>query len=234
MEAAIAAITGQPLTAVSRASKQCLKDLTGLACPSSRLLPEDVSHATLSRLGFRSHKFYACVEPLPMLGDVLRAYMMDPGRVKWLLVVSETDDVFAFVGNEVANWRNAAPIHRDAAIKAGFLDLCMPVRFAVTVVAHRPTAIQPPDHAFLATLALPALGLAEAYEIKVDALDHPYWCVTFPEQLMTESARSRLQIVCGEHELLRVLCERVKSLETAIHAAAELIGRSRGSAKALG
>src|SRR5690242_2167102 len=56
---AIAAITGQPLTAVGRMLGQCTDALKGLAGVRGDVTPEDACHTALKRFGYKPHQVYA-------------------------------------------------------------------------------------------------------------------------------------------------------------------------------
>ena len=55
------------------------------------------------------------------------------------------------------------PTTLTALVKAGTLELDMPVRFAFTVKAHRSVPIASPDHKFLESVTIPAFELPDAY-----------------------------------------------------------------------
>ena len=162
LPAAIAAITGQPLTEVSRMLGRCIDALQGLAGVNAEVSPEDACHAALHRFGYEPHRLYADQRRRPVMGELLRVYAGSPGPCERLLVICESGDAFAFLGNAASAWTGSAPTTLTALVQAGTLKLDMPVRFAFTVRAHRCVPIASPDHQFLEAVAIPAFALAAA------------------------------------------------------------------------
>ncbi|MDM0108103.1 hypothetical protein QTH97_24355 [Variovorax sp. J22R24] len=225
--AAIASITGQPLTEVGRMLSQCIDGLKGLSGVHGEVSPEDACHATLHRFGYEPHRLYADERRRPAMGELLRAYARSPGPCERLLVLGESGDAFAFLGNQAAAWTSSSPTSLTALVRAGVLKLDMAARFAITVTAQRPLPIASPDHEFLESVAIPALALAEAYNIEVLPVGWPYWNLSFPADMSGDAAGSGATLVCGEHELLSVINDRVRMLGRATEAAEELMARLR-------
>lgn len=231
--AALAAITGQPLTEVSRMLWQCIRALKGLAGVNGEVSPEDASHAALHRFGYEPHRLYADQRRRPLMGELLRAYAASPGPCERLFVICESGDAFAFLGNQASAWTGSAPTTLTALVRAGTVDLDAHVRFAFTVTTHRPAPIVSPDHKFLESVAIPAFALADAYNVEVLPVGWPYWNLTFPGEMTDGGPGSGATLVCGEHELLSVINDRVRMLELAGEAATELLARfSAGKAPA--
>jgi hypothetical protein len=225
--AAIAAITGQPLTEVARVIWQCMDALAGLAGIHGEVAPEDVCHAALLRFGYAPHRLYADVRRRPVLAEVLRAYARSPGPCERLFAICESGEAFAFLGSQAAAWTHSAPASLGVLVREGHLDLDMQVRFALTVKVHRPVPIASPDHEFLETMAIPALALAEAYNIEVLPMDWPYWNLSFPGDMTDGAPGSGATLVCGEHELLRVVNDRVRLLRFSDETFEAMVARLR-------
>lgn len=225
--AAIAAITGQPLTEVSRMLWQCIDALKGLSGVKGEVSPEDACRAALHRFGYEPHRLYAHERRRPVMGELLRAYAGSPGPCDRLFVICKSGDAFAFLGNEVSAWTRSAPTTLTALVQAGTLELDMPVRFAFTVKAHRPVPIASPDHKFLESVAIPAFALADAYNIEVLPVGWPYWNLCFPREMTDGWPSSGATLVCGEHELLSVINDRVRQLHRADETTEELMIRLR-------
>ncbi|MDM0002742.1 hypothetical protein QTI24_29380 [Variovorax sp. J22P240] len=225
--AAIAAITGQPLTEVSRMLWQCIEALKGLAGVNAEVSPEDACHAALHRFGYEPHRLYADERRRPFMGELLRAYAQSPGPCERLFAICESGDAFAFLGIEAAAWTGSAPTTLTALVRAGTLELDMPVRFAFTVKAYRPVPIASPDHKFLESVAIPAFALADAYNIEVMPAGWPYWNLSFPGEMTDGGPGSGATLVCGEHELLSVINDRVRLLQQADETTEELMTRLR-------
>ena len=225
--AAIAAITGQPLTEVSRMLWQCIRALKGLAGVNGEVSPEDASHAALHRFGYEPHRLYADQRRHPLRGELLRAYAASPGPCERLFVICESGDAFAFLGNQASAWTGSAPTTLTALVRAGTLNLDAPARFAFTVSAHRAAPIASPDHKFLESVAVPAFALADAYQIEVIPAGWPYWNLSFPGEMTDGAPGSGGTMVCGEHELLSVINDRVRQLRRADEATEELMARLR-------
>ena len=68
--AAIAAITGQPLTAVVHMLSQSIAALKGISGVQGEVSPEDASHAALHRFGYEPHRLYADQRPHPVVGEI--------------------------------------------------------------------------------------------------------------------------------------------------------------------
>ncbi|MDM0033587.1 hypothetical protein QTI33_15750 [Variovorax sp. J22P271] len=222
---AIAAITGQPLTEVARMLAQCIDDLKHLAGVQGDVAPEDACHAALLRFGYQPDRLYADLRRRPAMDGVLHAYARAPGPCERLLVICESGDAFAFLGSQAAAWTCSAPTDLGSLVRAGTLDMHASVRFAITVRAHRPIAIAAPDHQFLETVAIPALALADAYNIEVLPLGWPYWNLSFPGEMTDGAPGSGAALVCGEHELLSVINDRVRLLRLAHEGAEALVAR---------
>ena len=231
--AAIAAITGQPLTEVSRMLWQCIHELKGLAGVNGEVSPEDASHAALHRFGYEPHRLYADQRRQPLMGELLRAYARSPGPCERLFVICESGDAFAFLGDRVSAWTGSAPTTLTALVRAGSLDLDARVRFAFTVTAHHPAPIVSPDHKFLESVAIPAFALADAYNIEVLPVGWPYWSLTFPGEMTDGGPGSGATMVCGEHELLSVINDRVRLVEQAGESTAALMAQLRGDSAAI-
>ena len=225
--AAIAAITGQPLTEVGRMLLQCTDALKGLAGIHAEVSPEDACHAALHRFGYEPHRLYAGQWRRPFMGELLRAYAGSPGPCERLLVICESGDAFAFSGNAASAWTGSAPTTLTALVQAGTLELDMPVRFAFTVRAHRSVPIASPDHKFLESMASQAFALAAAYHIEVLPVGWPYWNLSFPRGMTDGGPGSAATLVCGEHELLSVINERVRQFQQADETTEQLVARLR-------
>ncbi|PNG49209.1 MULTISPECIES: hypothetical protein [unclassified Variovorax] len=208
--AAIAAITGQPLTEVGRMLWQCIHALNGLAGVDGEVSPEDASHAALHRFGYQPQRLYVDMRRHPLMGELLRAYAASPGPCERLFVICESGDAFAFMGNQASAWTSSAPTTLTALVRAGTVDLDVPVRFAFTVTAHRLVPIASPDHKFLESMAIPAFALADAYNIEVLPVGWPYWNLSFPGEMTDGGPGSGATMVCGEHEMLSVINDRVR------------------------
>lgn len=225
--AAIAAITGQPLTEVVRMLGQCIHALKGLAGVNGEVAPEDASHAALLRFGYEPHRLYADERRRRLMGELLRAYAASPGPSERLFVICESGDAFAFLGSQASAWTGSAPTTLAPLVRAGTLDLDARVRFGITVTAHRPAPIVEPDHKFLESVAIPAFALADAYNIEVLPVGWPYWNLTFPGELTDGEPGSTATMVCGEHELLCVINDRVRQHQLADEVAAALMDQLR-------
>ena len=173
--AAIAAITGQPLTAVVHMLSQCIAALKGISGVQGEVSPEDASHAALHRFGYEPHRLYADQRRHPVVGELLGAYARSPGPCERLLAICESGSAFAFLGGQVGAWTSSAPTTLSALVGVGTLELDASVRFAMTVKAHRPTPIAAPDHKFLESVAIPAFALAEVCKIEITPVGWPYW-----------------------------------------------------------
>jgi hypothetical protein len=225
LPAAIAAITGQPLTAVCRALQQCVADLRGLAGLNGDVSPEDALHATLHRFGYEPHRLYADAHRRPLMGQLLQAYGQAAGRAEPLIAICDSGDSFAVLGSQVAGASCSAPADLRAFVQRGELDIDEPVRFAYTVTPRRAVPVASPDHVFLEAIAGPAFALADAYDIEVHPAGWPYWNLSFPSDLTDGTPESDVTVVCGEHELLSVINDRVRLAERAGHIASSLLGR---------
>ncbi|SDE56806.1 hypothetical protein SAMN05444679_12540 [Variovorax sp. CF079] len=223
--AALAAITGQPLTAVVRVLGQCIADLTGLAGVPGTVAPEDACHAALHRFGYEPHRLYADAHRRPLMGQLFRAYAQSPGPAERLLAICDSGDAFAFLGNQAAAWSSSAPTDLGALVRAGALDMDAPVRFAFTMTPHRAVPLVSPDHEFLESVAGPAFALADAYNIEVLPVGWPYWKLSFPGEMTDGTPGSGDRLVCGEHELLSVINDRVRQVEQAGAMTGELLAR---------
>ena len=225
--AAIAAITGQPLTAVARVLKECLADLKGMAGVDRSVSPEDACHGALHRFGYEPHRLYADVRRHRAMGELLGGYARAPGSCECLFALCESGDAFAFLGTQAASWNHSAPTELGALVTAGTLDMNAPVRFAFTVIRQRVVAPLSPDHKFLETVAIPALALADAYNIEVMPVGWPYWNLSFPRELTDGEPGSGAALVCGEHELLSVINDRVRLHQRADETTAALMAHLR-------
>lgn len=230
--AAVAAITGQPLTAVTRMLQQCIGDLKALAGLPGDVAPEDACHAALHRFGYAPHRLYADAHRRPVMGQLLRAYAQSPGCADRLLAICDSGDAFAFLGSQAAAWSSSAPTSLDALVRAGTLDMDATVRFAYTVMPIRAVPLASPDHQFLESVAGPAFALADAYSIEVLPVGWPYWNLSFPGEMTDGTPGSGDTLVCGEHELLSVINDRVRLVEQAGDATNEFLTRlGRGLAR---
>ncbi len=227
ISAAIAAITGQPLTEVGRMLWQCIDALKGLAGVNGEVSPEDASHVALNRFGYLPHRLYADQRRHPLMGELLRSYAASPGPCERLFVICESGDAFAFLGGQASAWTGSAPTTLTALVRAGTVDLDAPVRFAFTVTAHRPVPIASPDHKFLESVAIPAFALADAYNIEVMPVGWPYWNLSFPGEMTDGAPGSGETLVCGEHELLSVINDRVRQHQHADESVAALMDQLR-------
>ena len=225
--AAIASITGQPLTAVVHMLWQCIAALKGMAGVQGEVSPEDASHVALHRFGYEPHRLYADQRRHPVVGELLATYARSPGPCERLLAICESGSAFAFLGDQVGAWTSSAPTTLGALVGAGTLELDAPVRFAMTVKAHRLAPIAAPDHKFLESVAIPAFALADAYNIEVMPVGWPYWSLSFPVEMTDGGPGSGATLVCGEHELLCVINDRVQQLQRSDKATEELIARVR-------
>ncbi len=225
--AALAAITGQPLTAVVQMLRQCMADLKGIAGVNGEVSPEDASHAALYRFGYDPHRLYADIRRRPAMGELLRAYARAPGPSERLFAICESGDAFAFLGSQAATWTRSAPSDLDALVRDGKLDMDASVRFAFTVVRQRTVALVAPDHKFLESVAIPAFALADAYNIEVVPVGWPYWTLSFPGEMTDGAPDSGATLVCGEHELLSVINDRVRQLQRADETTEVLLAQLR-------
>ncbi|MDM0022893.1 hypothetical protein [Variovorax saccharolyticus] len=227
--AAIAAITGQPLTAVVRTLWQCIGALKGISGVQGEVSPEDASHVALHRFGYEPHRLYADQRRHPVVGELLGTYARSPGPCERLLAICESGSAFAFLGDQVGAWTGSAPTTLSALVRAGTMELDAPVRFAMTVKAHRPTPIAAPDHKFLESVAIPAFALADAYNIEVLPVGWPYWNLSFPGEMTDGGPGSGATLVCGEHELLTAINDRVRQLEHAGEVAGKLLAQLKAA-----
>lgn len=222
--AAIAAITGQPLTAVVRMLSQSIAALKGMSGVHGEVSPEDASHVALHRFGYQPHRLYADHSRHP--GDLLGTYARSPGPCERLLAICESGLPFAFLGDQVGAWTSSAPTALSALVGEGTLKLDAPVRFAMTVKA--PRGPSSPLIKFLETVAIPAFAIADAYNIKVMPVGWPYWSLSFPSEMADGGPGSSATLVCGEHELLSVINERVRQLQRADETTEEVMARLVG------
>jgi len=233
--AAIAAITGQPLTAVVRVLRECLEALRSLVSVGGTVDPEDACHAALLRFGFAPSRLYVDAQrrTVPgevVMGDLLNAYARSPGQIQRLFVIAKGGAAYAFLGNRVSSSHAAAPTTLTAMVRAGALSMDEPVRFAMTFILKKVVPPVAPDHKFLESVAIPAFALAEAYNIEVLPVEWPYWNLSFPGEMTDGMPGSGDTLVCGEHELLCTINDRVRQHEGAAEQAADLIAsiRSKG------
>ena len=224
--AALAAITGQALTVVDRMLRQCMADLKGLSGVNGEVSPEDACHAAFFRFGYDPHRLYADVRRRPAMGELLRAYARTPGPVERLFAICD-GGAFAFLGSQAAAWTRSAPADLGTLVRDGTLDMQASVRFAFTVTRQRVVALALPDHKFLESVAVPAFALADAYNIEVRPMGWPYWNLSFPGEMTDGAPESGATLVCGEHELLSVINDRVRQLERADETAEALIVQLR-------
>jgi hypothetical protein len=225
ISAAIAAITGQPLTTVCRVLQQCIVDLEGLAGLNGNVAAEDAVHAALHRFGYEPHRLYADAHRRPLMGQLLRAYGQAAGRAERLIAICDSGDSFAILGSQVAGASSSAPADLGAFVRSGALDIDAPVRFAFTVTPRRAMPVASPDHEFLEAIAGPAFALADAYNIEVHPAGWPYWNISFPSDLTDGTPGSDVIVVCGEHELLSVIDDRVRQVERAGQITCSLLAR---------
>jgi len=226
--AAIASITGQPLTAVVQVARTCIADLKGLAGLNRDVSVEDACHAALCRFGYDPHRLYADEHRRPRMGELLRTYARSPGPCERLFAICESGDAFAFLGGQVATSTNCAPTALGALVRVGTLDLDAPVHFAFTVIRRRVVEPVAPDHKFLEAVAEWAFALADAYNIEVIPVSWPYWNLSFPNEMTDGTPGSgALVLVCGEHELLCVINDRVRQLQRANEMLGGLLTRLR-------
>lgn len=219
LSAAIAAISGQPLSAVTRALKAACRDLRGLAGISRAVAIEDAAHMVLARFGFSPSRLYADARRRPALIELLRVYARAPGASpQRLLVLCEGGAAYAVRGGQIAACGCAAPRELDTAISDGLVDPQARVNFALTFVVRARVPVAQPDHRFLEQAAIAAYALAEAYGIEVVPFDWPYWSISFPGELSDGAPGSETTLVCGEHELLSAISGRVCQHETAAEA----------------
>ena len=101
-----------------------------------------------------------------------------------------------------------------------------PVHFAFTVIRRRVVEPVAPDHKSLENVAEWAFALADAYN-KVIAVSWPYWNLSFPNEMTDGTAGSGAMLVCGEHELLCVINDRVRQLQRANEMLGGLMTRLR-------
>lgn len=225
--AAIAAITGQPLTEVFRMLWKCITDLKGLAGVDGEVSGEDGCHAALHRFGYEPHRLYADVRRRPLMAEMLRAYAQSPGPSERLLAIFDSGDAFAFLGSQAAAWTSSAPTDLGSLVRAGTLEMDKPVRFAFTVTLQRAVPRVSPDHKFLESVANPAFALADAYNIEVLPAGWPYWNLSFPGEMTDGAPGSGATTVCGEHELLSVINDRVRQLQRADETTEALMAQLR-------
>lgn len=227
LAAALAAITGQPLSEIDRVLGGCRTELAGLAGVGGRVSDADAIHASLQRLGFKISRLYVDARCSPALGQLLNVYRWTEQTPEPMIAICESGDVFAFFASEVSAWTKSTSSSIDELICAGVVDLDEPVRFAMSVGLHREVPIVQPDRAFLRALATSAFALAAAYNIGIEMAKWPFWVVTFPEALRDGPLASPEASVCGEHELLMVISDRVRLFEQAHRVAEEAIARFR-------
>ncbi|WP_431273198.1 hypothetical protein ACQ858_13295 [Variovorax ureilyticus] len=225
--AAIAAMTGQPLTEVVRVLRQCIADLKALAGVRAEVAVQDACHAALHRFGYNGHRLFADYRRHRALGELLTAYSNAPGESELLLALCEDGEALAFFGQQVSSRVRSAPQSVNAAVLAGELNPGRMVRFALTFTTSRPAQIASPDHRFLETIAIPAFALADAYGIEITPIGWPYWNLTFPEALIDGSPGNGEQVVCGEHELLEAVSGRVHLERLACELTDQILVRQR-------
>ncbi|MBB3178431.1 hypothetical protein [Variovorax sp. Sphag1AA] len=221
--AALAALTGQPVTAVVSTLRRCFVDLKPLAGVGKEVAPEDACHAALYRFGYQPHRLYADHRRHRALGELLTTHGQAPGEPEALLAICENGSAFAFFGGSASSCARNTVSNLAELVRLGELDLNAEVRFAITIVPDKLTPIASPDHKFLESLAIPAFALADAYNIEVIPLSWPYWSLTFPGEMTDGEAGSGATQVCGEHELLSVINDRVRAHESALEIARALL-----------
>lgn len=160
------------------------------------------------------------------MGELLRTYARSPGPCERLFAICESGDAFAFLGGQVAAWTNCAPTVLGALVRVGTLDMDAHVHFAFTVIRRRVVEPVAPDHKSLENVAEWAFALADAYN-KVIAVSWPYWNLSFPNEMTDGTAGSGAMLVCGEHELLCVINDRVRQLQRANEMLGGLMTRLR-------
>ena len=69
--------------------------------------------------------------------------------------------------------------------------------------------------------------VADAYNIEVMPVGWPYWSLSFPSEMTDGGPGSGATLVCGEHELLSVINERVRRLQRADETTEEVMARMR-------
>ena len=227
--AALAALTGQPVTAVLSTLRRCIADLKPLAGVGKEVFAEDACHAVLYRFGYAPHRLYADHRRHRALGELLTTHGQAPGEPEALLAICRNGSTFAFFGRSASSRARSAPSTVPDLVRAGELDLDAQVRFAISIVPNKATPIASPDHKFLESVAIPAYALADAYDIEVLSLGWPYWNLTFPGEMTDGEPGSGTTQVCGEHELLSVINDRVRAHARAVEFTAELLGTMRVS-----
>ena len=175
---------------------QCIDALRGLAGLNAEVSPEDACHAALHRFDYEPHRLYADERRRPIMGELLQAYAGSPGPCERLFAICESGDAFAFLGNQASAWTGSASTTLTALVQAGTLDLDVPVRF-------------------LESVAILAFALADAYNIEVLPVGWPYWNLSFPGEMTDGGPGSGATLVCGEHELLSVINDRVRQHQQA-------------------
>ncbi|MGJ7490251.1 hypothetical protein [Variovorax sp. ZT4R33] len=224
LAAALAAMTGQPLSAVERVLRDAdstLKRLTRRTGPTSI---EDAAHLALLRFGHAPSRLYCDANRRSRLGDVLAAYAGTPGNApEKLLVVQEDGVVHAICGQRLSGAQCSAPRALAMEIVDRRLDIEARVVFALSFVARVDVPLAQPDHGFLEATAIAAYALAEAYDIDLLPADWPYWSIAFPQDLTDGAPGSARRLVCGEYELLTTVSQHVRQHVAAVESAASVL-----------
>jgi hypothetical protein len=222
--AALAALTGQPLSAVEAVLRTVDTDLKKLTRHQGPTSIDDAAHLALLRFGHAPARLYGDAARRRRLGDVLDAYAKAPGRhPQKLFVVREDGVVHAICGHRISGADRSAPRFLEAEIADQRLDLDARVVFALTFVERINVPAAQPDHSFLEAAAIAAYALAEAYDIDLLPADWPYWSIAFPQDLTDGAPGSTRRLVCGEYELLTTVSHHVRQHVAAVETAASLL-----------
>lgn len=224
LAAALAALTGQPLSAVENVLRSVDTALQRLSRRRGPTQIDDAAHLALLRFGHSPARLYCDATRSRRLGSVLAAYADAPGRFpQKLLLVREDGGVHAICGARISSADGAAPRWLDAEIADGRLALDTRIVFALTFVERVGVPRAQPDHSFLEATAIAAYALAEAYDIDLLPADWPYWSIAFPIDLTDGAPGSARRLVCGEYELLSTVSQHVRQHVAAVESAATLL-----------
>lgn len=224
LAAALAALTGQPLSAVEKVLRSVDASLRKLTRVQGAAPLEDAAHLALLRFGHSPARLYCDAARSRRLGEVLEAYASAPGpHPQKLFIVHADGAVHAICGHRVSSADRSAPRFLDSEIADRRLDLDARIVFALTFVERVTVPVAQPDHGFLEAAAIAAYALAEAYDIDLLPADWPYWSIAFPQDLTDGAPGSGRRLVCGEYELLTTVSQHVRQHVAAVETAASIL-----------
>jgi hypothetical protein len=224
LAAALAALTGQPLSAVEKVLRSVDTALQRLTRRRGPTQIEDAAHLALLRFGHAPARLYCDATRSRRLGSVLAAYAKAPGRhPQKLFLVRDDGGVHAICGSRISGADCSAPRLVDVEMAEQRLDLDARIVFALTFVERVSVPRAQPDHGFLEATAIAAYALAEAYDIDLLPADWPYWSIAFPQDLTDGAPGSARQLVCGEYELLNTVSQHVRQHVAAVESAANIL-----------